>query len=436
VSRFFVLALMMVLGLVACGPEEPEAPESYDAGDSLHHGSHLTPEQEEQALELHDSLLQAAVDSFPQPKGRVVSIMITGLDSRIGDRGGRADANHVVRLYLDAGQVEVISIPRDTEADAGFKADTTDDSVVVPSTLNKLANVRSNRGRTTYLSEVCRIAGIPKIDYWVEFGFSQAIGLIELMGGSPQQTVESADGSSGGSTGTSAGSSSSSSTSRATQTLRVLRSRKSFSLGDYQRVFNQGQYVRRGVLYGMQHVDEVAGGLALRAALLLVETNLTYAVCQSLAQQLRAGGFDGSAERVWVRLKPVAIRNLQAVSFSAGSMDSLYRRIDAIPVEAPATDSLDSLQHQPAVSVTQRLGRLIEKAAADSAKRPLNVIHTLQRPFEQRAWLQITDPKQRRRIRERCGALLAAAYDRVGKGEQAKKVRQYVLDEQSLIEGR
>lgn len=421
----------MVLSLAACERDEPEA---HDAADTLHPGAHLTLEQEEHALELPDSLLQAAADSFPQPKGRVVSIMITGLDSRIGDRGGRADANHVVRLFLDAGQVEVISIPRDTEADAGFEVDPlmdslseSSDSLRTKSSLNKLANVRSHRGRTTYLSEVCRIAGIPKIDYWVEFGFSQAIGLIELMGGSSQQAADVPERT---------GTVSSESSSRATQTLRVLRSRKSFSLGDYQRVFNQGQYVRRAVLYGMNHVDEVAGSLALRAALLLVETNLTYAVCQSLAQQLRASGFDGSPERVWVRLKPIAIRNLQAVSFAAGSIDSLYQHIDAQPIDVPRRDSLDSLPPRAAPTALQQLTSLLQKAAADSAKRPLSVIHTLQRPFEQRAWLQITDAQQRRRVRDRCGVLLAAAYDRVGKAEQARRVRQYVLDEQALIEGR
>lgn len=405
-----------MLVLSACASHD-QGPEDDSAGNGQ--GQHLTPEADDPAFAIEDSLLTAASDSFPKPSGRVVSIMITGVDSRLGDRGGRADANHVVRLFLDAGQVEVISIPRDTEADAGFVDDTTG--------LNKLANVRANRGRNTYFNEVCRIASIPKIDYWVEFGFSQAIGLIELMGGSSSSlstSMPSTDGQAG---------SPASSNSRASQTLRVLRARKSLRMGDYQRVYNQGQYIRRAVVYGMNHVDEVSGGLALRAALLLVETNLTYATCQSLASQLRASGFDGSPERVWVRLKPVSIRNLQTVSFTAAAIDSVYRSIESLP---PDTAAADSSRPASRATYVQRLTRLVESSVADSAKRPGNVVRNLQRPFEQRAWLQITDLATRRYFRQRIGSLLSSAYERVGRASDAERVRAYIREEQALIEGR
>ncbi len=47
-------------------------------------------------------------------------INITGLDSRMGTIGNHADANHILSVLLDSGAVEIISIPRDTPADAGL----------------------------------------------------------------------------------------------------------------------------------------------------------------------------------------------------------------------------------------------------------------------------------------------------------------------------
>lgn len=36
---------------------------------------------------------------FPMPSGRVVNILITGIDSRLGQKSARADANHIVRFF-------------------------------------------------------------------------------------------------------------------------------------------------------------------------------------------------------------------------------------------------------------------------------------------------------------------------------------------------
>ncbi|HCN05331.1 MAG TPA: hypothetical protein DIS79_06895, partial [Bacteroidetes bacterium] len=182
-----------------------------------------------------DTTITLKNQDFPAVSGKVVNVMITGVDSRLGDPMGHADANHLLRFWLDSGCVEIISIPRDTYFDAGFEDSTG---------LNKLTNVRANRGRTTYLKAICEIVGVPKIDYYVEFGFSQAIGLLELLG-----YKENASG-----------------------TLRVLRSRQAYSAGDFQRVYNQGQFIRQALLRNFERTDGFLGEVAIRAALMLVET--------------------------------------------------------------------------------------------------------------------------------------------------------------------
>ncbi|MGA1308141.1 MAG: hypothetical protein ACO30M_09665, partial [Candidatus Kapaibacteriota bacterium] len=140
---------------------------------------------------------------------RRVNIAIIGVDARMGTVSKRADANHILSIVPDSGYIEIISIPRDTPANAGM----------TDSTQNKLTIVHAMRGTKAYLQEAAKIAKVGPIKYWIQLGFSQAIGIIELLG---QRDSKS--------------------------TLQVLRSRKGLGGDDYQRCFNQGQYIRQMLL--------------------------------------------------------------------------------------------------------------------------------------------------------------------------------------------
>ncbi len=342
-----------------------------------------------------DTTVTLRNSEFPTPNGRVVNVMITGLDSRLGDPMGHADANHLVRFFLDSGCIEIISIPRDTPHDAGFE-DTTG--------LNKLTNVRANRGRAAYHVAAAEIAGVSRIDYWVEFGFSQAIGLLELMGYKEN----------------------------ASSTLRVLRSRQAYSAGDYQRVYNQGQFIRQIILRAFDQTDNLLGELALRASLALVETNLTYDVCDQMLDALRSRGFsDADPSRIWVRLKPSLITKLKVYSFDSANVNAIDQQIsqkisrlglDSIPVNAQTYE--------------RRLYNLVQKAAADSARSAGSVIRLLRRPYEQRAWLQIKDLSKRKMYRDRICGMLIASYRRVKNPDAAKRIEDYVALEDRVSAGR
>lgn len=335
-----------------------------------------------------DTTITLRNGDFPTPSGRVVNVMVTGLDSRLGDPMGHADANHLVRFFLDSGCIEIISIPRDTPHDAGFE-DTTG--------LNKLTNVRANRGRAAYHVAAAEIAGVSKIDYWVEFGFSQAIGLLELMGYREN----------------------------ASSTLRVLRSRQAYAAGDYQRVYNQGQFIRQIILRAFDQTDNLLGELALRASLALVETNLTYDACDQMLDALRARGFsDADPSRIWVRLKPSLITKLKVYSFDSANVNAIDQQItqkisrlglDSVPVNAQTYE--------------RRLYNLVQKAAADSARSAGSVIRLLRRPYEQRAWLQVKDLSKRKMYRDRICGMLIASYRRVKNPDAAKRIEDYIAIE-------
>jgi len=290
-------------------------------------------------FDITDSTITLKNDRFPNPSGRVINIMVTGVDSRLGDNMAHADANHLLRFFVDSGCVEIISLPRDTYFDAGFEDSTG---------LNKLTNVRANRGRTKYLAAIAEICGVPKIDYWVEFGFSQAIGLLELLGYRDN----------------------------ASSTLRVLRSRQAFSAGDFQRVYNQGQFMRQAILRNFHNMQNIIGDLAVRAALMMVETNLTYAVCDDITTQLAEHGFKNDPTRIWVRIKPAMVTRMKVYEFDSSSVNEINRQI-AHRVTRLGLDSVQITEE----TYERRLSKLIEKAATDSAKSPKSVIRALKRPF-------------------------------------------------------
>lgn len=392
--RSVLSVLVSLVFLVSCGgtsrQEQDEQQRKQDSlaryNDSLAKAGTLDSEGiDTSSFTVTDSTIQIKSDTYPRPSGRVVNLLVTGIDARLGEHSGRADANHVVRFYLDSGCIEVISIPRGTLADAGYP-DT--------SQFNMIANVRTARGQEAYFKEIAKIAEIPKVDFWVEFGFSQAIGLLELMGYKEN----------------------------ATSTLRVLRSRKAYATGDFQRSYNQGQFIRQAILRTFDKTDDILGQLAMRAALVLVETNLTYDMTQYLLKELRTHGFSSAtANRAWVRMKPEMISRFQVFSFDSANVSQLDAQISK-RVDHTIPDSV--AKH--AADYERRLAGLIERAAADSAKKPARVISALSRPFSQRAWLQIQDKKRRLQMRDRICGLLVNAYNRTGKQANAASVQQYI----------
>jgi hypothetical protein len=392
--RLFLFCAVCCSVLISCsGSSDDAQAEMQRKQDSLdrYNDSIATAAKSDQdaidtsSFTITDSTIQIKNDTYPRPAGRVVNLLVTGIDARLGEHSGRADANHVVRFFLDSGCVEVISIPRGTYADAGYP-DT--------SQFNMIANVRTARGQTAYLNEAAKIAQVSKIDYWVEFGFSQAIGLLELMGYKDN----------------------------ASSTLRVLRSRKAYATGDFQRSYNQGQFIRQAILRTFDKTDDILGQLAMRAALVIVETNLTYDATQYLLNELRSHGFSSTTgQRAWVRMKPEMISRFQVFDFDSSGVNNLDAQISK-RVDPTIPDSVA----KRAADYERRLSGIIEKAAADSAKSPRKVITSLHRPFSQRSWLQIQDKRRRAAMKNRICGLLISAYSRTGQQNSVAQVQQFL----------
>ncbi len=329
--------------------------------------------------------------------GRRINIAVTGVDSRLGTNTRHADANHIISLLIDSGRIELFAIPRDTYVDCGY-----DDSTG----LNKLTVLRAGAGRERYLHELANIARLDKIHYWVEFGFSQAMGLIELLGyNNPKAT------------------------------LRVLRSRKGLGGDDYQRVYNQSQFMRQSILRHFGKLDGQLGALFIRASLALVETNLTFDIVNELYEKMKNKGFPHSATDIKVFVRPPVPINYKVYDFTdEETISELRLKIDRFYRYNEANS--DSNNQYFEVNPLRILQKTISSAAADTARNPQSSINKLQTYFDQRSWYQIDDLNERIRVRNEMAAILIAAYNKRKKFDEANKVKNIIETENKLLKNK
>lgn len=302
--------------------------------------------------------------------GNRINIVITGVDSRIGERYKHADANHIISIIPDKNSIEIFSIPRDTYADAGFEEDSLDK-------FNLLTNVLGRRGRSAYLVEVAKIAEIDKIHYFIEIGFSQAIGLIEKLGFKNPSV-----------------------------TLQMLRDRKSYRTGDYQRTYNQGKFIRKSILKSKE-LFFTNNDLILNFFLNIVSTNLKIDDIKDIIAQIDLANLTESM--IVNELKPKIITSYEEIDlFNSAQYDSLIAKNEINVFESKSE------------YVAGKLLEILDDAEFKNSSQIK--VNKLKRYFEQKAWLQISDLRIRNAIKSRFKDILSQAYTDLGKFKDAQKV--------------
>ena len=322
---------------------------------------------------------------------RRINIAVIGVDARMGTVSKRADANHILSIVPDSGYIEIVSIPRDTPADAGMK----------DSSQNKLTIVHATRGIKTYWREAGRIAKVGPVNYWIQLGFSQAMGLIELFGHRDSKS-----------------------------TLQVLRSRTGLGGDDYQRCFNQGQYIRQMILRHFHKADGIMGDLLIRGGLTLMKSNLSTEGIKGLVYDLNNAGFPKDAASITVRVRPETGIRFKVYNFSdSASVKKLKNKIERFNAFMAKKDTSHAKKN---IDPAGRLTRVLNNLAADTAEKPKKVLEQLYPYFEQHAWLQVRNESERDSIRNRIGALMMHSFYKIGKPDNARWV-QYVIDTEKAM---
>lgn len=325
--------------------------------------------------------------------GQRVNIAISGLDSRIGTKSNHADANHILSILVDSGKIEIISVPRDTPADAGLPDSTGQ---------NKLTVVRAVRGREAYLEELAKIAKIDKIHYFIEVGFSQVIGILDFFGFRDAKS-----------------------------TLQILRSRKGLGGDDYQRCYNQAQFIKQMILHNFK---EITSGflldLLLRGGLALVSTNLTYSQAKKIISLLVKNNFPKSEEDITIKIRPpIDLKFRKFNLLSEDELENLKRRIELFNKEHNQEQTFKT-------DVYEILNSTLKEIEPDTIRAPKRVISKLITYYEQRAWLQISDEVKRGEIRQRFENCLTSAFKKLNYQQKAQEIHNFFQLEHQLFKNR
>ncbi len=200
--------------------------------------------------------------------------------------------------------------------------------------------------------------------------------------------------------------------------LQVLRSRKGLGGADFQRSFNQGQFIRQIFLKHFNKADGFFSEILIRGGLSMVNTNMTASAARSIVNILKKRGFPKNESAITVRVRPpMKIKYKVYDLLDTQVIGALNAKIQKYNLEE------ESLVANQRVNKTAKLlSEAVTKAIADSAKKNYRVLHRLTTFFKQRAWLQISDSSERYRLREEIGILLSNAYRKTGKMQKAEHV--------------
>ena len=75
---------------------------------------------------------------------------------------------------------------------------------------------------------------------------------------------------------------------------------------------------------------------------------------------------------------------------------------------------------------------VIHTAEVDTGTSPKKVIATLERPFQQKSWIQIKDKTIRYELRNRLCGMLIKAYTKIGRTQDAHDIVSYIELENKL----
>ncbi len=361
---------------------EEQRPEPGEVADSIRAGKSGKPA----SGALADSIMQEELKGLstkPPVGGKVINILVAGLDSRIGAKGARSDAIHLFTVNPDSAIVDITSIPRGTYVDLGHH-DSTGLNIITYSRM---------RGTERLLRAVEEVTGKRPVKYYVEAGFSQVMGILELL------KYEDPVG-----------------------TLQFLRARKSFYTGDVQRSHNQGVFLRQALIDKFSMLTGATGDVIITTGLKFVSTNLTKDICKGLVYALEQRGFPNH------RADAVRVKMLSKYKFRLQSILPEPETIRTVEKWAEQHGEENRNHERYVVSRLRNINRLATK---DSAA-PVRIVNRLDRIAEQHAWLQIQNKQARYGIRDTIIGLLDYAYTKMGKREDAERIRDLKRAEDML----
>lgn len=259
------------------------------------------------------------------------SILLIGLDGRLGDKNPRCDAIHIITVDPQIKKVKITSIPRGTLVD------------LPEGGINYISNACHIMGFDYALKKIEQIAAI-KTDYVVKVGFSQSMGILKNLGLAPVETLE------------------------------FLRNRK-YGIGDNQRNHNQALFIKDVLTSKLPFINNLPKAVKY-LIYKMTDTNLDFETGMRIFDEVINIGIDQNTDSITLITKPY--RNLFV-------KDIHY---DFSKAAADTSQDIDYLDYQKLVTVN--LKNIIARAdSLISSKNTETAFKLVQTPFEQKFWLQV-----------------------------------------------
>jgi hypothetical protein len=219
---------------------------------------------------------------------------------------------------------------------------------------------------------------------------------------------------------------------KSTETLQVLRSRKSFAIGDYQRVYNQAQFVKQLMV---RHYNTLTGTFQpvfINGILVLVKTNMKNSEITNIFSNLEQNNFTASPENISIKIRPSLKANYKVFDFSNPEMIVQMKKqlgLDKIAKrDTSAFTPTDFTKY-----LENKLSKIIIAATKDTLKNPQLTINKLKPTYEQKIWLQFDNDSLRNLYSKKMSDLLQTAYLRRKDTLSANRVKVAYIAEQDLF---
>lgn len=309
--------------------------------------------------------------------GNRINIAVIGVDSRLGNRFKLADANHIISILVDSSKIEIISLPRDTKVDFEEK-DTAAPKII--------ARAYSKLNKRNYLNLLALESGFDKIHYWVEIGFSEAMGIIEYLGYKNPAS-----------------------------TLQILRDRKSFKAGDFQRNYNQANFIKKQIVSSQKSFDRKFISILLKTFVAVSNSNLDSEKILEIYDNFKQADF--TEDDISINVKTES-------KFHYKDYDFNDNKVVTALTENYSNKRID-------FDIYKNLDSILTLCEIDTNK-PSKIIRRLERLFHQKAWLQIPELHYRQKLRTRFKEALSFAYSLKGKSQKEKIVLDVIGAEEQL----
>lgn len=307
-----------------------------------------------QAIEsiLDTRRLKNSEDKITDPFGedKIVRILFIGLDSRIGQESGHCDAIQLISIdnnSTSTGAITITAVPRGTYSPLppGKGATSTDYYV---------SNACGLGGLDYGIAQIEKILGV-KADYLVVVGFSEALGIMRVLH------------------------------LPTTETLRWLRNRHGYAIGEPQRAHNHSEFIKQMMVKFVPTKKSKLETAMQYIVYKLIKTDLSFAQTQKIIDVVSAMDIANHPEKIQLAMKPLFF--VQDIAYDPEHLDEqLDQTLGKI------SNQLNVKDYSGVPKETTQIKLL------DNIETNKNDPQFIAWAYQHNLWLQIDDDNQRLNI--------------------------------------